>query len=260
VTGRDNRRITLEIAVSTPDEAVLAAAGGADRLELCSGLEVGGLTPSLGTFQLVREAVEIPVHVLLRPRPGGFCYSDRELDTMTRDAESFMAAGSAGLVFGILTSDGTIDRNRCKTLIAIAGGRAVFHRAFDFLPDPLVALHELIDLGFARVLTSGGAATAELGIPRLVELVQHADWKIEILPAGNIRPGNVARIVTETHCTQVHSSARSLVADSMLAKSPDLTAGIGADATGSRFTTDIHLVAAMRAELDRLTMLLSSSS
>ncbi len=249
---------TIEIAVSTPDEARRAASGKADRLELSSGLEVGGLTPSLGTFQAVREIVDLPIYVLLRPRAGGFCYSDSEFRAMFHDAEEFMANGATGLVFGILTPDGEIDRRRCKQLVNVAGGRAVFHRAFDFLPDPLLAIDELIDLGFERILTSGAGSTAEAGTTRLASLVQHAGWQIEILPAGNIRPENAADLARETRCSQIHSSARSPVTDPVLATAARLSVGMGADADGVRFTTDIDLVIAMRAELDRLAASLSS--
>jgi copper homeostasis protein CutC/predicted NAD/FAD-dependent oxidoreductase len=251
-------RFTLEVAVSTPDEAVRAEQGGADRLELSAGLEVGGLTPSLGLFREVRKAVDLPVYVLLRPRAGGFCYSAREFGAMLRDARQFMKAGAAGLVFGVLTPDGEIDRRRCAQLVSVAGKRAVFHRAFDFLADPFLALDQLIDLEFERVLTSGGASSAETGTTRLTALVQHAGWQIEVLPAAGVRPENVADLVRETKCEQVHSSARSRTPDVVLGAHPRLAAAMGADVTGMRLSTDAELVAALRSELDRLALSLSS--
>jgi renalase len=254
------RRFTLEIAVSTPNEAALADAGGADRLELSTALEVGGLTPSLGTFRAIHAAVDLPIYVLLRPRPGGFCYSGREFDAMEADAEEFMAAGAAGLVFGILTPAGSIDRQHCRRLIALAHGHAVFHRAFDFLHEPLRAVDELIDLNFERVLTSGCDSTAKAGTARLAALVQHVGRRIEILPAGNIRPDNVTDLVRETRCDQVHSSARLPITDPMLASTPRLAVGMGADASGSRYTTNQLLVSELRAELDRLAASLLSHS
>jgi copper homeostasis protein len=251
-------RFTLEVAVSTPDEAVRAEQGGADRLELSAGLEVGGLTPSLGLFREVCKAVHLPVYVLLRPRTGGFCYTAREFAAMVRDAREFMKAGAAGLVFGVLTPDGGIDRRRCARLVAAAGKRAVFHRAFDFLADPFLALDQLIDLEFERVLTSGGATSAETGATRLAALVQHAGWQIEVLPAAGVRPENVADLVRETRCDQVHSSARSPTADAVLGAHPRLAGAMGADVTGVRGSTDAELVAALRSELDRLAFSLSS--
>jgi renalase len=253
-------RFTLEIAVSTPDEAVRAKYGGADRLELSAALEVGGVTPSLGMFRAVRAAVDLPSYVLLRPRPGGFCYTNRELDSMLADAEEFMSAGAAGLVFGILTADGSIDGRSCQRLVSLARGHAVFHRAFDFLPDPLLAIDELIELGFERVLTSGGDSTAKAATARLAALIQHAGRRIEILPAGGIRPDNVADVVRETCCDQVHSSARLPITETMLASNPRLAVGMGTDNSGTGFTTDQLLVRGLRAELDRLGASLSSPS
>jgi copper homeostasis protein CutC len=252
-------RLILEVAVSTPDEAARAEEGGADCLELSAALEVGGLTPSLGVFREVRKAVGLPVYVLLRPRPGGFCYTPGEFEAMRFDAEQFMAAGAAGLVFGVLTPEGKIDRNRNAELVAFAGKRAVFHRAFDFLANQFGALDELRNLGFQRILTSGGEVTAKAGATQIAELVRQAGGRIEILPAGGIRPENVADLVRQTHCTQVHSSARSAAAaDAMLAAQPRLARAMGADVTGVRLSTDAELVAALRSELNRLALLLSS--
>ena len=246
------RRYLLEIAVGTPDEAACAAANGADRLELSSGLEVGGLTPSIGLFRAVRERVEVPLYVLLRPRAGGFAYTPNEFAVMQADAEAFLAEGATGIVFAVLTDDGRIDHARCRALVNAAEGKAVFHRAFDFLPDSLVALDELIELGFERVLTSGGATTAETGTNRLAALVQHAGWQIEVLPAGNVRPHNVADLVRETRCDQVHAAARVPAPDRLLAANPRLAHGMGAPAELSG-----QLVRDLRRELDRAAESLS---
>lgn len=239
------KRITLEVAVTTPDEARLAADAGADRLELCSALEVGGVTPSVGTFLEVRAAVGVPVCVLLRPRPGGFVYSDAEFASLKRDAEWFLSHGADGIVFGLLTRDGRIDRARCSELVRLARGRAVFHRAFDFLGDRLMALGELIELGFERVLTSGGAATAIEGAAEIARLVQGAGGRIGILPGGGVRPGNVGDLLRMTGCGQVHASLRRPATDPTLSAKPCL-----ADQMGGGQATDAELVRAMRAALD----------
>jgi renalase len=244
-------RLTLEIAVSTPGEAVLAETNGADRLELSSGLELGGLTPSLNLFRSVREVVSIPIVVLIRPRPGGFNYSDREFDDMLRDAAEFMQEGASGIVFGVLDRN-RIDRERCKRFVKVAEGRAVFHRAFDFLPNLEVALDELIELGFQRVLTSGQANTALVGAARLASLIQHVGSRIEVLSAGNIRPDTVVEVVQKTGCSQVHSSARTAVLDPGFSNSLQLCVGMGADAEGMRMTTNAELVAGLRDALNRL--------
>jgi copper homeostasis protein len=245
-TGR-----TLEIAVTTPAEARLAEQGGADRLELSSGLELGGLTPSLNTFGAVRESIGIPIVVLLRPRPGGFKYSDDEFDIMCRDAQEFLQAGADGVVFGILDHEG-IDRRRCKQLLQIAEGRAVFHRAFDLLPNPLAALHELIALGFSRLLTSGGRATAATGASRLATLVESAGRQIEIVAAGGIRPHNVGALLLQTGCQHIHSSARNSVLDQPHFDSTELATSLGLDPAGHRLTTHSDWVVGLRSEMDRL--------
>jgi copper homeostasis protein CutC len=249
VTTARPARYLLEIAVSTPDEAIRAAENGADRLELSSALEVGGLTPSLHSFMAVREAVALPVYVLVRPRSGGFHYSKREFEVMLRDAEEFMKRGASGIVFGMLNSHG-IDRQRCRQMVEVALGHAVFHRAFDFLAEPLKILDELIELGFERILTSGQAASAEVGAACLTSLLEHAEKQIEILPAGNIRPVNVVDLIRKTACEQVHSSARALIHDTGFCENPKLSAGMGTDDSGQRMSTDGSVVAALRKGLD----------
>lgn len=236
-------RILLEVAVTTCDEARLAAEAGADRLELCSALALGGVTPSPGTFLAVREAVTLPVYVLLRPRPGGFAYSPGEFETMKRDAEWLVNHGADGLVFGMLTNEGLVD-GRCADLVAIAKGRAVFHRAFDFVPDRLQALEEVIGLGFERILTSGGAATAVEGCAEIAELIRAANGRIEILPGSGIRPDNVAASFQLAGLTQVHASLRGSAVS---------LPGVIALQMGEERSTCAELVRAMRAELDRLS-------
>jgi copper homeostasis protein CutC len=239
------KRILLEAAVTTCDEARSAAAAGADRLELCTALELGGLTPSPGTFLAARDVVALPIYPLIRPRPGGFHYSASALETMLRDAEWFLRNGAEGIVFGILGAEGCIDRTGCAKLVAAAAGRAVFHRAFEFVADQPSALEELIGLGFQRVLTSGGAATAAEGSAAIAKLVRAAAGRIEILPGGGIRPDNAMQLLNETGCRQVHGSFRTpLVNDGQA--SPRL-----AEQMGGQWALDANAVCTMRAALDR---------
>jgi copper homeostasis protein len=244
-------RVTLEIAVSTPDEAVGAARAGADRLELCAALEVGGVTPSLGVFARVRELVAVPVWVLLRPRPGGFRYTRDEVAAMLCDAAAFLAAGADGLVFGALDEIGNIADETCRRVADFAQGCVAFHRAFDFTADPRTALDQLTELGFARVLTSGAKPTAAEGTVALAELVSLAAGRIAVMPGGGVRPDNVARLVRATGCAEVHAAARSSATDPTLLRNLNLAVAMGAPA-GYSAATDPDLVAGLRTELDQL--------
>src|SRR5262245_2841152 len=173
MTPSQARRVLLEVPVASVEDALAAQAGGADRLELNAALSLGGLTPSLGTLIEVKAAVALPVLVMIRPRPGGFAYSQSDLQVMQRDADLALQHGADGLVFGILTADGRVDGDRCRWFLRQAGDRAaVFHRAFDVTPDPFEAVEQLIDLGFRRALTSGQEETAYYGAALLAELIR----------------------------------------------------------------------------------------
>lgn len=216
----------VEICCGSIDDAIQAQAGGAQRIELCSALFVGGLTPSLGTLQYARQRLNIPIMAMVRPRGGGFCYSEAEFATMERDAEAMLANGADGIVFGILREDGTIDLPRTRRLREIAGGKqSVFHRAFDFTPDPFRALEELVSLGITRVLTSGQQATAAEGAELIRRLIDGAGDRIEVLAGGGIRLHNVADVVAQTGCRQIHLTAFKSVADRSTHHNPRVTFG-----------------------------------
>jgi copper homeostasis protein len=206
--SNDPAHILVEVCVGSAADVAVAAAAGADRVELCSAMELGGLTPSLGLVETVLAMCSVPVVVMLRPRAGGFRYDRHEFAAMLRDAERLLEAGAAGIVFGVLDSARRIDVARARELVACAGPRdTVFHRAFDFVPDWRAALEALIDVGCTRVLTSGGAATAIAGAATLREMIEHAARRIEILPGGGVSAANVAELVRLTGCTQVHVGA-----------------------------------------------------
>ena len=224
-TGEDARayasgvfmaNILLEICCGSIDDAIQAEKGGADRVELCSALFLGGLTPSIGTIQEADERLKIPVMAMVRPRGGGFCYTDAEFATMERDAEAAIEAGAEGVVFGILKEDGRIDQRRTERMRKIIGKRqAIFHRAFDVTPDPFKALEQLIDLGITRVLTSGQKDSVPEGMELIAELVERAGKRIEILPGGGgLRPYNMNEIVQRTGCRQIHMTAWRKAEDS----------------------------------------------
>jgi copper homeostasis protein len=202
-------RLTLvEVCVGSVADIHAAVRGGAGRVELCGALELGGLTPSIGLVEKAREATSLPIVAMLRPRAGGFCYDSHEFAAMLSDAERFLESGVDGLVFGVLDREGRIDAARCRAIVEVAGTReCVFHRAFDFVLDQPAALDGLINLGVVRVLTSGGAATAVAGATALRDLVEHARDRIEILAGGGIRADQVAALVRQTGCSQIHIGA-----------------------------------------------------
>lgn len=202
------QRVQLEVCVGSVADLLAAAAAGADRVELCGGLEVGGLTPSAGLVETAIAASRLPVVAMLRPRAGGFCYDRHEFAAMLRDAQRFVELGASGIVFGVLDRQGRVDAARCRELVQAAGGReAVFHRAFDFVVDRLAALETLIEAGCTRVLSSGGRATAGEGAGALAAMVRHAGERLRVMPGGGINAANVAELVATTGCAEVHIGA-----------------------------------------------------
>src|SRR5262245_44461637 len=208
-------KILIEAACETTEDAREAAAGGADRLELCTALDLGGLTPSWGLVRDVRTDVPLPVGVMLRPRPGDFVYADADVKVMARDLEAFKHLTPSAYVFGLLTPDADIDEDRCAELVRLAKPTpCVFHRAFDRLRNLRTGLEVLVKLGFHRVLTSGRAPTAIEGVENLRELQAIANGRIEILPGGGIRPDAAADVVKGSGCRQVHASFAEEVPES----------------------------------------------
>jgi copper homeostasis protein len=197
--------VLVEACVDSVESAQAAERGGARRLELCDALFDGGTTPSAGMIAACREAVSIPVFVIVRPRGGGFVYGDRELDVMRRDIVVARSLGIEGVVIGALAPNGTVDIDQVTMLVETAGPLSVtFHRAFDFTPDRGAALHTLIGAGVTRVLTSGGAPTAREGIPELTALVRQAGDRAVIMAGGGVRDENVREIVSATGVREVH--------------------------------------------------------
>ena len=202
----------LEACVDSVESALSAQAGGADRVELCDNLLEGGTTPSAGVIGLCCARLEIPVHVLIRPRGGDFVYSDLELDVMRRDIAVAREHGARGVVFGVLLPDGSIDVPRTRSLIAAARPLAVtFHRAFDFTADPDRALDDLIALGVDRVLTSGQAPTALEGTGILARLVRRAAGRIAIAAGGGLSEENMLAVIEQTGVPEVHVRATALL-------------------------------------------------
>jgi copper homeostasis protein len=248
--------ILLEIIASTVDDCAAAESGGADRIELCAAIAAGGLTPSLGTLIEAKKQARIPLMAMVRPRTGGFCYSDADFAVMGRDAALLLEHGADGIVFGILHSDGRVDTKRCGKMLEFAGGRpTVFHRAFDVVPDPLRALDELIDLGFTRVLTSGQQKTALEGSELIRKLIDRARGRIEVLPGAGIRTHNVEQLIHATRCTQVHLTAFTAQVDPSTAASPLYFGSVPGSPSSSYERVDRETVQRMKETLDAIVQM-----
>ncbi|MBC9796871.1 copper homeostasis protein CutC [Sinomicrobium weinanense] len=200
----------VEICASSFLSARNAQQAGADRIELCTELGVGGITPSYGLIRKVTEELDIPVHVLIRPRSGSFCYDRDEFDIMKRDIVFCREAGCSGIVSGVLTADNELDVERTKELKELAGPLIfTFHRAIDWVSDPLEIADKLKEIGVNRILTSGQKATAALGMDTLVRLMEHCGGRPVIMPGGGINADNVLDFVRNGF-TEIHFSATTL--------------------------------------------------
>jgi copper homeostasis protein len=201
-------KVTFEVCVDSAEAAMAAEQGGAARVELCSDLLEGGLTPTHGTLKVTCERLRIKIMAMVRPRGGDFCYSDVEFAVMREDLLAAKALGADGIVLGLLNPDGTIDRDRTRELIELARPLPVtFHRAFDMTRDPVEALDTLIALGVDRVLTSGQEPSVVEGLELITELVKRAAGRIIVMPGGGITDRNVARVVSEAGVKEVHFAA-----------------------------------------------------
>jgi copper homeostasis protein len=214
-------RFVLEICVESVDHAVAAERGGAHRIELCSDLSSGGITPSAGLMQTARRHVRIPIHVLIRPRAGDFCYSDRELEIMRHDIVAAQQFGMDGVVLGILQERTRIDIERTRALVQLAHPLPVtFHRAFDASENLEASLEEVIQTGAARILTSGGQPRATEALSTLARLAQLARGRVLLMPCGGINSDNVVAVVEATSAHEIHTSAGTSNADSARNGSP----------------------------------------
>ena len=206
----------LEICCGSYEDALAASRAGAKRIELNSALYMGGLTPSLGTLQLVKKNTDLKVIAMVRPRGAGFCYSDADFETMKMDAEILMENGADGIAFGCLDENGEIQTEQTQTIVDIIkkyNGEAVFHRAFDCVKNPYESMETLIAMGVDRVLTSGLKAKAPDGIELIAELQKRYGDKIEILAGSGINASNALEIMEKTGISQVHSSCKGWVKD-----------------------------------------------
>lgn len=202
--------MTLEICASNYQSALNAQKAVANRIELCSELAIGGITPSYGLVKQVLDTLSIPVFILIRPRSGNFTYSEAEFNIMKHNIELFKKMGCSGVVSGILNKDNTIDTARTKELIELAKPLPfTFHRAFDWTPNPVEALEQLVDIGANRVLTSGQGSLGEENINLLIDLKNKANNRIIILVCGGINSKN-AKLFKKHGFNEIHASASTI--------------------------------------------------
>jgi len=197
--------VTLEVCVDTAEGLAQAVAGGADRIELCAALALGGLTPPAGLIQLA-AGCGVPVVAMIRPRAGDFVWSEAEVEMMEAEIAAMRAAGLHGVVLGASHPDGRLDLDVLRRLVAASAGmERVLHRAIDLTPDMGAALEEAVVLGFHRILTSGGEVTAEKGAARIAALVTQAAGRITVMPGSGVNSGNAAALkglgITEIHAS-----------------------------------------------------------
>lgn len=242
-------KYTLEVCSGDIDSALAAKRGGAARIELCSALSEGGITPSAG---LAAEAcmLGLTVHALIRPRGGDFLYSPAEVRTMVTDIKMLRQLGVDGVVIGCLTENGDIDIDACRQLVDAAGGdiNITFHRAFDRCRCPEEALEQIIELGCNRVLTSGQQPTAVQGIPLLTQLVKQAADRIIIMPGCGVNASNAAHILQATGASEIHASASITVPSQMKFSRNDVYMGAkGADEDNRKVTSEVAVADILRA-------------
>ncbi|GAB3987532.1 copper homeostasis protein CutC [Spirosoma daeguense] len=213
----------IEVCAYSLHSCLTAQQAGAGRIELCGGISEGGITPSAGLIQLVRQLVSIPFYVMIRPRGGDFLYTDTELAVMRADIEMAKSLGADGVVLGLLLPDGTVDEVQTKSLIELAHPLPVtFHRAFDMTRDPAEALEAVIRTGAVRILTSGQQQNVDLGLETLRQLAHQAQNRIEIMAGAGVNAGNAPALISAgVHA--LHTSGSSKEDSGMTYRQPTVS-------------------------------------
>lgn len=242
----------LEVCAGSLFSACEAETGGAARVELCENLDQGGTTPSYGTLAATRDALDIALNVMIRPRGGDFLYSAAELDVMQRDIELCKRLGADGVVLGVLTADGDIDVEQTRALVDLAHPLPVtFHRAFDLTRAPLDALEQVIAAGCRRLLTSGQAQSALMGAAQIHTLHTAAAARLIVMPGCGVRADNIAQLRRETACVEYHASARLPLPSVMRFRPPMVQLGVpGHDEYARQETSAAQVQAIIEAALE----------
>lgn len=236
----------LEICVDSVESAMAAQNGGAQRVELCSDLLEGGITPSAGLIALVRDRIDIGLFVMIRPRGADFCYTGLEFEVMQRDIRQARELGADGVIVGVLDEQARVDVPRTRQLVELAAPLPVtFHRAIDMTPDPCVALDDVVTAGARRVLTSGGAAKATEGLAGVARMVKAAGDRITVMAGGGITPHTLQSVAEATGATEFHASLRSARPSPMEYQRQGIQMGEIGDREYLRFVVDEENVRAL---------------
>lgn len=245
-----DKKYLLECATDSVESALAAAAGGADRLELCANLIIGGTTPTMALFDEVRSLSQIPLYILIRPRFGDFLYTDYEANVICREIEMFQKAGAEGVVIGSLKKDGSLNMEHMKRFMDCAKDMSVtLHRAFDMSADPFRTLEQAKELGVKTILTSGQAPSSLEGIDLYQQLIDKANGEITILAGGGISASTIQKLLEQTSLTAFHMSGKKVIESAMEYRNPRIAMGLPGISEYNIWLTDEENVRAARAVL-----------
>ena len=248
-----NPKYTLECCVDSVESALFAKEGGADRLELCSNLVIGGTTPTLALYEQIRVHTDIRIHALIRPRFGDFLYTDEEAAIICREITAFRKAGAQGVVIGSLNPDGSLNLEQMKRFIECAQGMSItLHRAFDMCSDPFTELENARRIGIDTILTSGQAPSCLAGSERMKELVDAAGNSITILAGAGINAAAVKTLLEETKLTAFHMSGKKILNSGMAYRNPAVSMGLPGMSEYDIWQTDPQAVYSVRKLLDEV--------
>nr|WP_321152751.1 copper homeostasis protein CutC [uncultured Acetatifactor sp.] len=242
----------LEACVDSAESAIEAAAGGADRLELCANLVIGGTTPGQALYEKIRELTDIRIHVLIRPRYGDFLYTDHEFDIIARSVALYRELGADGVVAGCLLRDGTLDIERMKRLKDLSGSmHMTLHRAFDMCADPYETLEHAKNLGIDTILTSGQKGSCIEGRELIAGLVRESAGRVDIMAGGGVDAAVIRRMLPATGAGSYHMSGKTAVESGMVYRRTDVSMGLPGLGEYEAFRTDREKIRAARQALDQ---------
>lgn len=239
--GKEDTKTKLEVCIDSVESALIAQEGGADSLEVCANLIIGGTTPSVSQFKQIRKSCDRELFVLIRPRYGDFLYTDLEFEIMKEDIRMFRKMGADGITTGCLKADGSLDVNRMEQLKGSAGSlRFTLHRAFDVCKDPYEALEEAVSLGIDRILTSGQAAACTEGLELLKKLTVQAAGRVEILVGSGVNAQVIRRLREELHAVSYHMSGKRKIDSKMSYRKDGINMGLPGLSEYDMLRTDLE--------------------